>query len=98
MKLILNKTTKSSDRLTLIEGAFGNAGDPQHYPTHKFVVVTGVNRGNGYQGYMSVTYALTECGAWMPSEARLNLIRFLVANGFAQYIVDLMDKASNKKS
>ena len=92
MSQILNKTQKHKDRFTLITDGMGCVGDPEHYPTHTLSVATGVNRGNGYQGYMSVTYALTEC-EYIPQEARLNLIRALNKLGYAQYIVELIEKS-----
>jgi len=68
MKVILNKTKNSSERHTLISGSMGSAGEPATSPNHKFKVANGVDRGNGYQGYMAVSYFLNgECYA--PKEA-----------------------------
>lgn len=61
MKVILNKTRRSSDRYTLISGSMGSHGEPRsNSPNHKFKIANGVDRGNGYQGYMAVNYALGE--------------------------------------
>jgi hypothetical protein len=88
MKYILNKTTNSRDRYTLIKEGMGGAGDPKHYPTHLYSVANGVDRGNGYQGYESITYALKE-DKFFPEEARRNLIEALDSIGFYDYLHEL---------
>jgi hypothetical protein len=60
MKIILNKTKNSSERYTLIDGSMGNYGEPSNHANHKFQIVSGSDRGHGYQGYTSVSYFLTQ--------------------------------------
>lgn len=88
MKKILNKTTSTRDRYTLIDEGMGSHGNPAHYPTHAYSVANGSDRGNGYQGYSSITYALKEC-QWFPEDARANLIQTLKELGFEQYLKEI---------
>lgn len=37
----------------------GGAGMPDDHYLRNWIVAQGTNRGNGYQGYMSIDYALT---------------------------------------
>lgn len=59
MKMILNKTKNSSERYTLISGSMGNSGEAANHANNHFEIVNGIDRGNGYQGYISVSYFLT---------------------------------------
>ena len=87
--MILNKTTKSRDRYKVLPGSAGNYGDPANSPTHKFMVVEGVDRGNGYQGYSSVAYVLLDSRAsHFPAEARRNLIQFLASKGYGDWLAE----------
>lgn len=45
-------------RISLIEGAFGSGDLPVNHMNHKYHVVNGVDNGNGYMGYASVSYFL----------------------------------------
>ncbi len=81
----LNQTRSSRDRLYLLHEGMGGFGDPEDYPTHAWCVVNGVDRGNGYQGYMSVTYALKEC-KWIDPETKVNLRATLRMLGFGKYV------------
>ena len=83
--MILNKTTKSSDRYQIIAGSQGNYGEPKGSPNHNFVVVRGVDRGNGYQSYLAVSYAFDK-RAHLPPEARRNLIEFLREHGYSAWL------------
>lgn len=87
MKFILNKTRSSWHRYTLIDEGMGGAGDPPHYPTHRYSVVNGVDRGNGYQGYSSIRYFLKE--AYVPARAKRSLSIKLREMGFGQYVDSL---------
>ena len=69
MKIILNKTKSSSQRFTLLSGAMGNYGEPRNSPNHYYEIVNGVDRGRGYQGYMSITYALSDRSS-LPEEIK----------------------------
>lgn len=88
MKYILNRTKSSQDRFTLIDGSMGSAGDPEHWPTHKFEIANGVDKGNGYQGYMNITYALKEC-SYFPEDARKRLIWVLSTGGYKRYLEEI---------
>lgn len=83
--MILNKTTKHRDRYRVIPGSQGNYGDPDYYPTHKYTIANGIDRGNGYQGYSSITYFLTEM-EYVPIEAKNNLKKFLKEKGYSRYL------------
>ena len=72
MNIILNTTKSSRNRYRLISGHMGNYNKPSNSPNHRYVVVNGIDRGNGYQGYMSVTYALNECD-YLPQEVKDNI-------------------------
>lgn len=83
--MILNKTNRHSDRLHLIPEGMGGAGDPIYSPHHKWSIASGVNRGNGYQGYMQILYFLTKC-EWAPEEAKQNCIRALQEKGYGVWL------------
>jgi hypothetical protein len=70
IKVQLTKSRSSRDRHYLIRDGkgMGGGGKPEDHYLNRWVVVTGVDRGNGYQGYMSVDYALT-CD-WLPDGAK----------------------------
>lgn len=87
MKRTLNKTKSSRARFTLINESMGCYGDPGHYATHEFSIANGIDRGNGYQGYMSVTYALTKC-AYFPEDAKIALIKELSPR-YEKYLRDI---------
>lgn len=61
MKIILNKTRKSSERYTLITGRMGCASLPFNHANWHLQVVNGIDMGLGYQGYSSVSYFLEKC-------------------------------------
>ncbi len=86
--MILNKTTKSRERYRVIPGSMGCAGDPKHYPTHKYEIAAGVDRGNGYQCYMSVTTFLEK--GYIPEEAKQKLIAFLRGKGYQAYLNEVL--------
>jgi hypothetical protein len=81
MKVILNKTKNSSGRYTLVSGSMGRYGEPKESPNHKFEVCNGIDKGKGYQGYMAVTYALSE-DSCLPKEAKEKLKATLKALGY----------------
>jgi DNA-directed RNA polymerase subunit RPC12/RpoP len=83
--MILNKTIKHRDRYKVIPGSQGSYGDPDYYPTHKYTIANGIDRGNGYQGYSSITYFLTEM-EYAPIEAKTNLKKFLKKKGYDRYL------------
>lgn len=72
MKLILNKTRNTSERYSLIPGSMGCAGCPANHANYKYQVVNGIDRGNGYQGYTSISYFLTQ--DHVPQEAKSKVI------------------------
>ena len=84
----LNTTRNSRDRYYVVKGGQGNYGLPKHYPDHSYGLVAGVDRGNGYQEYTSITYCLKECD-WFPKEARDNLIYFLHRHGYNAYLIEM---------
>lgn len=85
--MILNKTRSHRDRYRIVPGNMGNHGDPKDYPTHKYHVVNGVNRGNGYQGAMSVEYFFSkDAHRYIPEEARKNAVKFLLDHGYEKWL------------
>lgn len=89
MKITLNKTRSSQERFILINGSMGCANDPNYWPTYKFEIANGIDRGNGYQCYMNLTYALKDC-AWFPKEAKENLIKELKKLGYDKYLSEVL--------
>lgn len=59
MKLQLTHSKSSRDRYYLISGSMGSYGTPDNHVNQKYEIAEGIDRGNGYQGYMSVSYFLT---------------------------------------
>lgn len=86
----LNTSKSSRDRYYITKGGQGCSGLPEHYPDHKFGIVNGIDRGNGYQGYLSITHCLTKC-EWFPEEAKKELIYWLFKheNGYCRYLIDI---------
>ena len=84
----LNTTRNSRNRYYVVKGGQGNYGLPKHYPDHNYGLVAGVDRGNGYQEYTSITYALNHQN-YFPQEARDNLIYFLHRNGYNAYLIEM---------
>jgi len=84
--MILNNTKSSRDRFQVIPGGMGCHGDAVYSPQHKFQVVCGVDRGNGYQGYFSLQSVLDN-REWMPDEVKQNLIRFLQEKGYDYWLM-----------
>ena len=76
MKIPLNKSRRASERYYLIEGSMGSYGEPENHANHKYQVANGIDRGNGYQGYMSVSYALNGC-EWLSTEAKAKIKEIL---------------------
>lgn len=81
MRIKLNTTRSSRDRYWLTNGSMGCYGEPKNHANHVFEVVNGVDKGNGYQGYMSVSYAMAP-QSYMPEEARINLRKELTRLGY----------------
>lgn len=82
MLIPLNKSRSSRDRYYLINQSMGNAGSPANAPENSYSVVNGIDRGNGFQGYMSIPYCLKEC-KYFPEDAKQNLIKELQKLGYA---------------
>ncbi len=57
----LARSRSSRERYYLIEDGrgMGSYGLPESHYSHRWVVANGCDRGNGYQGYYAVAYALT---------------------------------------
>jgi hypothetical protein len=82
MVVILNKTKSARDRFSLVDQPMGGYGEPPTSPTHKYSVGHGVDRGNGYQGYSSIPYFLTD--ASVDQETKFKLVEELVKLGYSQ--------------
>jgi len=59
----------------------GNAGEKPNHANHFLQVVNGVDRGNGYQGYMAVSYALEQ--NYLPESAKAIIRRTIKKNGYS---------------
>jgi hypothetical protein len=70
MTVILNKTKRASERFRLLRGSMGSYKLPEGHPNHRWQIAHGADRGNGYQGYMALSYFLTAPLPWVPDEAR----------------------------
>lgn len=81
MYMILNKTRKHRDRYILVNGPQGNYGYPPNHANHKFHVANGIDKGNGFQGYLSVSYALDK-DSYVPEEAKNRLRQILTKLGY----------------
>jgi hypothetical protein len=75
MKILLNKTKSSRDRYYLISGQMGSYGEIATHANCNYEIVNGIDRGGGYQVYMSVSYAL-KC-KYFPQEAKDKVIEIL---------------------
>lgn len=85
--MILNKTKSHRNRYRIVPGNMGNHGDPKNSPTHKYHIAYGINRGNGYQGSMSIEYFLGNEGEHqIPEEAKQNAIKFFLAHGYRVWL------------
>ena len=82
--MILNKTKNHRDRYRIVTGGMGNYKHPKNCPTHKYHISYGIDRGNGYQGSMSVSYFFTE--SYAPEEAKKNAVKFLLENGYGNWL------------
>jgi len=82
--LILNSTRKPRERYRIVNGGMGYYKDPQDSPNYKYHIAIGIDRGNGYQGSMSIEYFLKE--EKPPLLARVNLIKFLKAEGYESWL------------
>jgi hypothetical protein len=72
MNTILVKTRHPRDRYRIISGSMGNYRTVTNHANNRFQIVEGIDRGNGYQGYMSVSYFLTL--DYVPKEAKDRVI------------------------
>lgn len=80
-KIILNKTQNHSERYTLINGSMGSHGTPANHANRRYEIANGVDRGNGYQGYTSVSYFLTQ--EYVPQEAKNKVIEICKKQGLS---------------
>lgn len=81
MKIALNKAASSRKRYYLVNGSMGSAGESANHATKHLEVVNGIDRGHGYQGYMSVSYALA-CD-YIPKEAKAKIREVIKENGYS---------------
>jgi len=59
----------------------GGYGEPKNSPNHTLSIGCGVDRGNGYQGYMAITYALYECD-YLPDAVKERIAEILRGKGY----------------
>jgi hypothetical protein len=76
MKIQLTHSKSSRDRYYLMEGKMGCAGEPPNHANNHFEIANGIDRGNGYQGYMAVSYFLREM-SHVPQSAKNKVIQIL---------------------
>lgn len=75
MKVQLTHSKSSRDRYYLIPGQMGNYGCAENHVNHKYQIANGIDKGNGYQGYMAVSYFLTQ--EYIPQAAKNKVIAIL---------------------
>ena len=78
MKVPLTSSKSSRDRYYLIKDnqGMGGAEAPINHYSRLFMVVNGVDRGNGYQGYSSIDYMLSDKSE-LPEHAKRKIKRIL---------------------
>lgn len=78
LKVSLTTSRSSRDRYYLIKdnSGMGGGGAPVNHYSRLFVVVNGVDRGNGYQGYSSIDYMLSDKSE-LPEHAKRKIKRLL---------------------
>lgn len=74
VKIQLTHSKSSRDRYYLVSGSMGNAGTPSNHANNKLEIVNGIDRGNGYQGYMSVDHFLKQ--EYIPQSAKNIVINY----------------------
>lgn len=79
MKLQLTNSKSSRDRYYLVSGSMGNYGCVENHVNNQYQIVNGIDKGNGYQGYTSVSYFLTQ--DYIPKEAKQKVIDFCKQKG-----------------
>lgn len=78
MATVLTTSRSSRERYVLIPDGKGMGGYGKsrcHY-LNRWVVANGVDRGNGYQGYMSVDYAISEESS-LPEKAKSKIRKII---------------------
>jgi len=80
--MILNKTKFHRERYQIVKGSMDSYGEEFGHPNYHYEIVNGIDRGNGYQGYMSVSYFLKNEYGYIPKEAIENCKRFLKRKGY----------------
>jgi hypothetical protein len=79
MKLQLTTSKSSRDRYYLVNGSMGSYGCSGNHVNNQYEIVNGIDKGNGYQGYTSVSYFLTQ--EHIPNEAKQKVINFCKEKG-----------------
>lgn len=79
MNLILVKTRNPRDRYRLIDGSSGRHGTTKNHVNNYFQIVAGIDKGNGYQCYLSVSYFLTL--DYVPQQAKETVIQICKERG-----------------
>lgn len=80
MKIPLNKNRSSRLRYYLINEGMGGSGEDLNSPLHKYSIANGIDKGNGFQGYMSIKYAL-KC-EYLTEEIKSNIKKELKKLGY----------------
>lgn len=75
MKMQLTYSKSSRERYYLIDGGMGCAGEPANHANHKYQIANGIDKGRGYQGYISVSYFLQQ--TFIPQHAKTKVINLL---------------------
>lgn len=71
-KIQLTKSKSSQERYYLINEGMGGYGEKANHANNHYSVVNGIDRGNGYQGHMAISYFLTL--NYIPATAK-NLVK-----------------------
>lgn len=81
MKVQLTHSKSSRERYYLIQGQMGSAGESRNHVNHHAEIANGIDRGNGYQGYMAVSYFLKL--EYIPQSAKNIVINFCKKNNYS---------------
>jgi hypothetical protein len=61
----------------------GSAGESDNHPSHKVEIANGIDKGNGYQGYMNISYFFQQ--DYIPQETKIECARILKSLGYSDF-------------
>jgi hypothetical protein len=79
-KIALTHSRSSRERYYLISGYMGNLGKSYNHVNNHFKIANGIDKGNGYQGYMAVSYFLKQDS--IPQSVKDMIIKICKEKGY----------------